>query len=62
MLEKVDHLFSQKLKDKETLEKGKQRNKLPLPLLSLLLQKLPSDSLQCNSLYPDIYKQHCQEL
>ena len=47
MHQKVDHLFVQKLKYKKTLDKGKQRNKLRLSLLSLLLDKLPSDSLQC---------------
>ena len=41
----VDHLFAQKLKDKKASDKGKQRNKLPLPLLSLLLHKPPSDSV-----------------
>ena len=58
MHDKVDHLFAQKLKDKKTLEKGKQRNKLPPLLLSLILRKLPSDSFQCNLLYPDTYKKH----
>ena len=62
MHEKVDHPFAQKLKDKKTSDKDKPRNKLPLPQLSLLLHKLPSDSPQCNSLYSDIYKQHCPEL
>ena len=37
MYEKVDLLFAQKLKSKKTSEKRKQQNKLPLPLLSLLL-------------------------
>ena len=62
MHEKVEHLFAQKFKDNKTLDKGKQRNKLPLPLISLYLHKLSSDTLQCNFLYLDIYKQHCQEL
>ena len=51
MHEKLDHSFTQKLKDKKTSDKGKQRNKLPLALLGLLLHKRPSDSLQCNVLY-----------
>ena len=63
MHEKEDHyLFARELKDKKTSDKDKERNKLPYPLLSLLLHKLPSDSLQCNLLYLDIYKQHCEEL
>ena len=62
MYEKVDRLFAQKLKDNKTLDKGKQRNKLNFPLLSPLLHKLPSDSLQSNLLYLNIYKQYYQEL
>ena len=58
MHEKVHHLFAEKFKDKRTLDKGKERK----PLLSLLFHKFPSDSLQCNFLYADIYKQHYQEL
>ena len=49
MHEKEDHyLFARELKDKKTSDKDKEQNKLPQPLLSLLLHKLPSDSLQCN--------------
>ena len=62
MRKKIDNSFSQKLKDKKTSDKGKQRNKLPLPLLNLLFHKLSSSFLQCNLLYLDIYKQHFQEL
>ena len=62
-MKKEDHyLFARELKGKKTSGKGKQQNKLPHPLLSLLLHKLPSDSLQCNLLYLDIYKHHCEEL
>ena len=62
MHEKVDPLFTQKLRDKNTSGNGKHRNELPLSLLSPLFQKLFSDSFQCNVLYPYIYKQPCQEL
>ena len=36
-------------------DKGNQRHKLPLPLLSLLIEKPPLDSLQCNFLYVSGY-------
>ena len=55
MHEKLDHLFVQKFKAKKTLNNCKRRNKLPLSLLSLLLHKLSSDTLQ---LHPDSYMQH----
>ena len=44
MHKKVDHLFSQKHKAKKTSDNCKQRNKLPLPLSSLLLHKLASQT------------------
>ena len=57
MHQKVGHLLVQILKDKKTLKKGKQQNKLVPPLLSLLLHKLPSDSLQHNH-FTWIFKYH----
>ena len=45
MHERVGHIFAER------------KNELPILLLSLFF----SDSLQCNFLFPDVYKQHCHE-